>query len=76
MADLPIVHIGENSPEQVAYKLLIHVAAAEGHTLLDGPSAKGASTPGRGWILDAYAECLKAVRGNRSFGSTKAAFDR
>ncbi len=61
MADsASVVHIGENSPEEVAYKLLTHVAAAEGHYLLKGP-AKGTSTPDRKWLLDTYAECLMAV---------------
>ena len=29
MADAPVVHVGENSPEEVAFKLLHEVAAAE-----------------------------------------------
>ena len=64
MADVPVVHIGENSPEQVAYKLLIHVAAAEGYMLRSGPSADG-NKPSRQYILDTYTECLVAVRGHR-----------
>lgn len=49
------VHIGENSPEQVAFKLYREIAAAE----LYGSQPKN---PDRKWILDTYAECLLAVR--------------
>jgi hypothetical protein len=48
------VHIGENSPEQVAFKLLEQIAAHENWHM-----------PDRKKILDTYAECLRAVRGNR-----------
>jgi hypothetical protein len=30
MADAPVVHIGENSPEYVAYRLMLDIAEAEG----------------------------------------------
>jgi hypothetical protein len=55
-ADTPIVHIGENSPEQVAYKLLQIVASNEGKSLTGGATAD------RKWLLDTYAECLHTVR--------------
>jgi hypothetical protein len=58
-----IVHIGENSPEQVAYKLLHIIAANERKTL--SSSATGVATAERKWLLDTYAECLTAVRGVR-----------
>jgi len=51
MVDVPSLHIGENSPEQVALKLLEKVNLAEEHPERD-----------RDEILDLYAECLLAVR--------------
>lgn len=59
MADKPVVHIGENSPEQVAFKLLIEVAACEGKHMQCGAYTDEAPT--REWLLDAYAECLQTV---------------
>jgi len=47
MADDTGVHIGENSPEQVAFKLMGMVVAQ--------PNRKDE-------ILDAYAECLATVK--------------
>lgn len=60
MADAPVAHIGENSPEEVAYKLLHIVAEAEGMTL-HGTTARKANADRR-WILDTYADCLLAVQ--------------
>jgi hypothetical protein len=60
VADAPVAHIGENSPEEVAYKLLQDVAYAEGQELRLGSTASKKAD--RKWILDAYAECLNAVR--------------
>jgi hypothetical protein len=56
------VHIGENSPEHVAFKLFKEVAAVE----LYGNQPKA---PTRQWILDTYAECLRTVRD--PFGRSK-----
>ena len=53
------IHIGENSPEQVAFKLLQEIALAEGIGLRGFQSTK---KPDRKWILNTYAECLQAVR--------------
>jgi hypothetical protein len=55
----PVVHIGENSPEQIAYKLLETIASNEKKTL------HGTATADRKWLLDTYAECLAAVFGKR-----------
>jgi hypothetical protein len=55
MADT-IVHIGENSPEEVAYKLLQNIASQEKKTLVVKSDAE------RKWLLDTYAECLMTVR--------------
>jgi hypothetical protein len=49
MADKPEVHIGENSPEHVAFKLFLQINATEGKR-------------DRAEVLDLYAECLDAVR--------------
>jgi hypothetical protein len=50
MADKPVVHIGENSPEHVAFQLMGAVLQAE-----------APQKPSRKLILDTYAECLIAV---------------
>jgi hypothetical protein len=50
MADQTDVHIGENSPEEVAYKLLSIVRRME------------TGTATKKQLLDTYAECLMAVR--------------
>lgn len=59
-----VVHIGENSPEEVAFKLLQTVASVEGKSLF--PFRGGDVKPDRKWILDTYAECLAATRGFRT----------
>lgn len=65
MADAaPVVHIGENSPEEVAYKLLIHIASTEGYRLAHGPNTD--NQPNKEWILNTYAECLTATKGYRN----------
>lgn len=66
MADTPVVHIGENSPEQIAYKLLQTIASNEGKSLHS--SVAGKSTADRKWLLDTYAECLLAVRAPHNRG--------
>jgi hypothetical protein len=58
MADEAVVHIGENSPEHVAYQLLRLVSIIEGRPF-DSSSTNHAD---RKWLLDTYAECLNAVR--------------
>jgi hypothetical protein len=64
MADkAPVVHIGENSPEHVALKLLINIAYAEKKHFY--PGLYDGEKPSRKWLLDTYAECLEAVRGDR-----------
>lgn len=59
MTDSTTVHIGENSPEHVAHKLMHEIAGVEGKTIQVNGSAD------REWILDTYMECLIAVRGSR-----------
>ncbi len=64
MAEETVVHIGENSPEQVAYKLLREIARVEGKVFHKKPSTSQ-SVAERAWILDTYAECLHTVHGIR-----------
>jgi hypothetical protein len=52
MADAPVVHIGENSPEEVAYKLMLLIRSND-------DKIKGKEKDG---ILNLYAECLKVVQ--------------
>jgi hypothetical protein len=59
MADKPVVHIGENSPEHVAYQLMRDVQAAGAGYKLSADQ-----------LLDLYAECLLAVIDPRSRGGT------
>ena len=53
MADEPIVHIGENSPEQVAYKMMRDILTSiEGRSLRDTTRAE---------YLQTYLQCRNAV---------------
>lgn len=57
------IHIGENSPEQVAFKLLQIVMKAEKRTELPQlVGDAGRTLADRQYILDTYAECALAVR--------------
>jgi hypothetical protein len=59
------VHIADNSPHEVAYKLMRDVALAEKKTLHSNPG-QGHTVADRKWILDTYAECLVAVHSPNS----------
>lgn len=61
--DNTVVNLGENSPEQVAYKLLQLVANAEKKQLQS--TMGGSVNTDRKWILDTYVECLLATRAIR-----------
>lgn len=54
-----VVHIGENSPEEVAHKLLHTIAKVENKALY---ASKDSPVADRKWILDTYAECILAVK--------------
>lgn len=58
MADERVVHIGENSPEQVAYRLMQDIARCEGTDLV-GDGDRAAT---REWVLATFAQCLMTVR--------------
>ena len=64
MADAPVVHIGENSPEHVAYRLMHEIAAVEGIVFYRSKDADKKSAD-RNWILNTYVDCLAATRGAR-----------
>jgi hypothetical protein len=65
MAGEPVVHIGENSPEHVAFRLYQIIAFLEGRTNSAG-FAKDGGGADRRYILDTYAECLECVKGYRA----------
>ena len=64
MADAPVVHIGENSPEHIAHRLMHEIAIVEGKSFQRSPG-QGFEKADRKWILDTFAECLRAAHGNR-----------
>lgn len=57
MKDTSVLHIGENSPEQVAYKLMRDIGQAEGYFLVHA-----SPKPSREWLIKTYCACLTAVR--------------
>lgn len=64
MADAAVIHIGENSPEYVAFRLLEKIASSEGRVFHDRPTGTQ-QLADRAWILATYQECLVAVMGHR-----------
>jgi hypothetical protein len=73
MADAPVVHIGENSLEYVAYRLMRDIAHVE-KKKLNGIARQ--NPPDRKWILDTYAECRQAVIGQRDWLPAAHGFSR
>lgn len=59
MADKVLV--GENTPEEVAYKLLRHISNCEKRSL-DGGSGNGYTPADRKWILETYGKCITTIR--------------
>ena len=57
MADKIVIQTGENSPEQVAYKLMDRIFDAEGR----GRHGNGKNPVSRKEILQTYRQCLAAV---------------
>lgn len=64
MADAPVVHIGENSPEKVAYKLFDVIMNVENRAGYGG----GDNAVDREWVLRTYAQCLRAVKSPHLIG--------
>jgi hypothetical protein len=60
MADT-VVHIGENSPEHVAYRLLRDIGNVE-DKIFSTSERNPQKVATRQWILQTYADCLLAVR--------------
>jgi len=50
-----LTHIGDNSPEYVAYRLLLDIARVAKKVLTASASCQMAD---RKWILGTYSECL------------------
>jgi hypothetical protein len=63
MADNTVVHIGENSPEQVAYKLMQDVMQAEKRSHASDGGNNGWQRADRAYMLSTYYECLRTVQG-------------
>ena len=63
MAD-PVVHIVENSPEAVAYKLFLDIVAVESR-VLHRNAERGFSPASKEWILQTYRECIAVVKGTQ-----------
>ena len=57
----PNTEHGEDTPEHMAYRLFLHVAELETKHLHGDPS-RDRTIADRKWVLDTYAECLRAVR--------------
>jgi hypothetical protein len=66
MSDAPVVHIGENSPEWVAYRLFQDIVHVE-DKLLNTSEKNQQKVAKRDWILQTYAECLECVRNPAAF---------
>jgi len=66
MADAPVVHIGENSPEKVAFDLMERIAVVEGRAFsmasAGSPFSPGWQAADRKWILSTYGQCLLVVK--------------
>lgn len=54
----PIVHIGENSPEEVAFRLMSIIMNVENRQ----PHGHGKLPVDREWVLRTYAQCMRAVK--------------
>lgn len=65
MAEQAVLHIGENSPEEVAHKLFMQIASVEQKSVSmhdAGQLKAGWSKADREYILQTYAQCLNTVR--------------
>jgi hypothetical protein len=62
MTDSNIPVRGGSSPEEVAFHLLLRIMEAEGRPLTANSAGSKLT---RNVILDAYSDCLEAVRGKR-----------
>jgi hypothetical protein len=60
-----VVELEGDGPELVAFALLRYLAQIEQQQMQSGGVRQSFD---RKWLLDAYAECLEAVKGNRHVG--------
>ena len=60
-----VVELAGDGPELVAFALLRYLAQIEQQQVQSGEVRRSFD---RKWMLDAYAECLEAVKGNRHVG--------
>lgn len=70
MSDKNVVHMGENSPEYIAYKLMHHVIELERRSLNPATNTPGWTAADRSYLLATYAECLQAVQMPGRFAKT------
>jgi hypothetical protein len=54
------LHVDENSPEHIAFKLMEAIADNEDKGI--GRSYGGSATADRDWILSTYAQCIRTVK--------------
>ncbi|MEO9900350.1 hypothetical protein [Nisaea sp.] len=66
MSDTTHLHVGENTQEHIAFKLLEVVASVEQKNLFHYEGAPE-KTPTREWVLNTFAECLQAARSHRKW---------
>lgn len=62
MADNNVVHIGENSPQQVAYKLMQDIMHAEKRSI-SSEGNNGWQRTDRAYMLKLYYDCARATSG-------------
>ncbi len=70
MDEQTVVHIGENSPEHVAYRLMQDVLTVENKEVIGRDPSGGREIATRKEILDIYAECLHTIRYPKARQST------
>jgi hypothetical protein len=61
VTDQPSEHGVEDTAEHMAYRLFLHIADLETKNLHGDPS-RDRTIADRKWVLDTYAECLRAIR--------------
>ena len=59
-----VVHVHEGTCEQIAYKLFLHILEMD-EVYDAAPNAKGDLVAHRQYICNTYAQCIKAVWGEK-----------
>jgi hypothetical protein len=60
MSESTTVHMGENSPEHVAFRLMTLIGNCEGKNF--NRNASTGNLADRDWVLRTYAKCLYTVK--------------